>query len=246
MGRNSFGQELRHYVNKLCGAEYCTVLVFASDMATDTASGSLSDAKLVRHNIDMYIADIWRVDPMIAQAKKLLRKSPVASATVHMPVSAIRRELLPAYQNLGIHDRVMVYGLTSIGAVGISLLRSKEQGAFTSAEAERVARNSDMLMAIAARHSELVRKSDCQRALESVEEIEGALDWAEVGLSQRELQVCARILYGLSKAGVAADLGIGEETVVTYRRRAYQHLGIATKHELLRWYFGLRDRRFGH
>ena len=53
----------------------------------------------------------------------------------------------------------------------------------------------------------------------------------------------ARILYGLSAAGIAVDLGIGIESVTTYRKRAYRRLGIATQRELLVWYLKLRGRR---
>ena len=36
--------------------------------------------------------------------------------------------------------------------------------------------------------------------------------------------------------GIASRLNIGEETVKTYRKRAYQRLGKATQRELLNWY----------
>src|SRR5262249_55197346 len=55
-------------------------------------------------------------------------------------------------------------------------------------------------------------------------------------LSQRETDVCARILYGLSYYGIALDLGIGKESVMTYRKRAYKRLGIGSQRELLIWY----------
>jgi hypothetical protein len=43
-------------------------------------------------------------------------------------------------------------------------------------------------------------------------------------------------LFGISSAGIALDLGIGEETVMPYRKRAYMRLSIATQRELLLWY----------
>jgi DNA-binding CsgD family transcriptional regulator len=50
------------------------------------------------------------------------------------------------------------------------------------------------------------------------------------------VEVCARIIYGLYAKGIALDLDIGEETVATHRKRAYQKLLIATQRELLLWY----------
>ena len=48
--------------------------------------------------------------------------------------------------------------------------------------------------------------------------------------------MCARILYGLSSVGIALDLTVSEETVKTYRKRAYQRLAIGSERELLTWY----------
>ena len=47
------------------------------------------------------------------------------------------------------------------------------------------------------------------------------------------------MLYGLSTVGIALDLEIGEESVKTYRKRAYQRLRIGTERELLTWYLAL-------
>ena len=55
-------------------------------------------------------------------------------------------------------------------------------------------------------------------------------------LPRREVEVCALILFGVSTMGIASRLNIGEETVKTYRKRAYQRLGKATQRELLNWY----------
>jgi DNA-binding NarL/FixJ family response regulator len=55
-------------------------------------------------------------------------------------------------------------------------------------------------------------------------------------LPRREAQVCSRILYGLSSAGIALHLDVSEQTVKTYRKRAYERLGIGSERELLTWY----------
>src|SRR5690606_16731246 len=56
---------------------------------------------------------------------------------------------------------------------------------------------------------------------------------------KREVEVCARILHGMSSIGIALDLGVSEETVRTYRKRSYQRLQIASERELLVWYLDL-------
>ena len=51
-------------------------------------------------------------------------------------------------------------------------------------------------------------------------------------LSEREAAVCARIVAGYSAEGIGLDLGVSTHSVVTYRRRAFEKLGIATQKEL--------------
>jgi DNA-binding CsgD family transcriptional regulator len=61
-------------------------------------------------------------------------------------------------------------------------------------------------------------------------------DW---GLSVRELQVSARILFGISALGISIDLGLGEDTIATYRKRLYARLSIGSRHELMQKYLSL-------
>lgn len=51
-------------------------------------------------------------------------------------------------------------------------------------------------------------------------------------LTARELDVCVRLLQGMTHDGIAADLGLGPTTVKTYRNRAFARLGIHFRNEL--------------
>jgi DNA-binding CsgD family transcriptional regulator len=96
--------------------------------------------------------------------------------------------------------------------------------------------NSELLAAAHAKHAEMMDAyEDAPRALASLSHIEQCLA-ATGALPRREVEVCARIIYGLSTLGIAVDLCVGEETVRTYRKRAYQRLALGTEHQLLTWY----------
>lgn len=56
----------------------------------------------------------------------------------------------------------------------------------------------------------------------------------ERGLTQRELDVCARTLIGLTAEGIALDLNIKKTSVLTYRKRAYARLGVSSQTQLFR------------
>jgi DNA-binding CsgD family transcriptional regulator len=51
-------------------------------------------------------------------------------------------------------------------------------------------------------------------------------------LTKRERQVCARAASGMSVEATALDLGIAKTSVLTYRQRAYQRLGVASPSQL--------------
>ena len=93
------------------------------------------------------------------------------------------------------------------------------------------------LLSILAKHAEMTDAMHSPvRALTSLAEIERCIGQARAELPPREMQVCARMLHGISTEGIALALGISEESVITYRKRAYQRLGIGSRRELLLWY----------
>lgn len=51
-------------------------------------------------------------------------------------------------------------------------------------------------------------------------------------LTEREIQVHAGIVCGLSSNAIAASLGLSVNTVLTHRRRAYAKLGVSSLNEL--------------
>ena len=52
------------------------------------------------------------------------------------------------------------------------------------------------------------------------------------GPDTQELAVCLHLLRGLSHAGIAAELGLKESTVKTYRNRAFARLDIHFRSQL--------------
>lgn len=66
-----------------------------------------------------------------------------------------------------------------------------------------------------------------------VAEVERRLAEAHRVLTVREREVCARTLAGRTAREIGAELGLGLGTVLTYRQRAYQKLGVSRSNDLL-------------
>lgn len=72
-----------------------------------------------------------------------------------------------------------------------------------------------------------------ETALPPVSRIESRLAQTHVILTPRERQVCARTLTGLTADQIAGELGLSAATVLTYRQRAYQKLGVSRASQLM-------------
>jgi DNA-binding CsgD family transcriptional regulator len=241
IGDDAFGGELLSFLYGACGADYCTVLQLSADAARKITTASLTSADVANRQVDLYLQKRrWRRDPMIAQALKQLDLEPVSlvrTAVTELPAGDYRDVL---YRPADVCDRVLLCGRSARGVMGLSILRTSKSGVFSSEDVVHVHDACAMLMAIIEKHIELTwQRPDLSGALTSLGQIEACLSAAALSLSRREAEVCARILYGMSFVGIALDLGISEETVTTYRKRAYQRLGFASQRELLLWYLDL-------
>ena len=72
-----------------------------------------------------------------------------------------------------------------------------------------------------------------QTAPPLLEQVEQRLSHAYPVLTRRERQVCARTLTGATARQIGAELDLGPATVLTYRQRAYQKLGLHKASDLL-------------
>jgi DNA-binding CsgD family transcriptional regulator len=123
----------------------------------------------------------------------------------------------------------------SHGAIGIAL-DERLQPVRSTELTQRLAITGKALSAVVRKHLEVARGlCRATHPLGNLPEIEQCL-LSCTPLPRREVQVCARILFGVSSPGIAIDLDLRETTVKTYRKRAYQRLAIGSERELLTWY----------
>jgi DNA-binding CsgD family transcriptional regulator len=104
------------------------------------------------------------------------------------------------------------------------------QGRFSREQIARLAAVAPALTAAVARHfqPDMAPDADPIARLQTLFATAAPL----ARLTGREREVCLRILSGLSSEAIAAELGIGLHSALTYRKRAYDKLGISTQNEL--------------
>jgi DNA-binding CsgD family transcriptional regulator len=244
IGDDRFAPALALYLHELCGAEHFAAFDFACGELSEVAACCVNPERTARDRVESYVKQgWWKRDPVMLQARHMLDTS---SAGVIQADWSDR-----AYQDLrpsvypDVRDRLLLCGRVADGAFGLSILRNDPNAPFTSDAIERFRDSSALLLALLAKHADVCRnRRDASQALAALHEIEDCVADSRQ-LPRRESQVCARILYGLSSTGIALDLDVSEETVKTYRKRAYQRLAIGSERELLNWYLAQWSRRGG-
>lgn len=235
MGHSTFLANLFQFLNEICRTDHCVLFKLEQDKFDAIDSGSLDGSQLANDNATRYLQQqYWQQDPAICQARQIMdqgRQSVIRLDINQLPLD-FRSQIYAQAR-----DRVVLCGEHHRLGYCLSMVRTGRSAAFSTEEMSRLAEVGETLISVIAKHAE-IRFRRPVMALASLEEIETSIK-LDGTLSRREAEVCSRIIYGLSSMGISRDLGIGEETVKTYRTRAYQRLDIGSPRELLMWYLSI-------
>lgn len=134
------------------------------------------------------------------------------------------------YEAHGVAERVSVVRQAGESLFAVNLYRHQHQAPFSDRQLASFEDLAPALLALAQKQVEL--------ACPTSPEEEAPVAWQHrlrqinPALTARELDVCARLLTGMTHEGIACDLGLGLPTVKTYRNRAFARLGIHFRNEL--------------
>jgi DNA-binding CsgD family transcriptional regulator len=133
------------------------------------------------------------------------------------------------YEAHGMAERVSIVQRQNAAIFAINFYRHEHQNPFSDGQLSDFESLAPALLSLAQKQIELTRprlvRRDTAQWLSQLEKFEPRL-------TQRELDVCARLLTGMTQEGIAIDLDLSLPTVKTYRNRAFARLGIHFKNEL--------------
>lgn len=151
------------------------------------------------------------------------------------------------YEAHGVAERVSVVEYESTGSVfAVNFYRHQHQKPFSDRHIGEFEAVAPVLLALARKHIQLSRPQAMGHVYvagqpapalppttpSTLADLRMRLLRTQADLTERELDVCARLLQGMTQEGIAADLGLGVPTVKTYRNRAFARLGIHFRNEL--------------
>jgi DNA-binding CsgD family transcriptional regulator len=166
-----------------------------------------------------------------------------ATALCHITAQEVGGEhRARVYDAHGMAERVSIVEHQEDGSVfAVNFYRHQHQSALDDAQICRFEAVAPVLLALAHKHIALTQAPPGvalpptpppARPRQTLAALRMRLLQAQAGLTPRELDVCARLLQGMTHEGIACDLSLGLPTVKTYRNRAFARLGIHFRSQL--------------
>ncbi|MFC3228562.1 helix-turn-helix transcriptional regulator [Marinibaculum pumilum] len=232
VGTQQFGRALMRAGREVVDADYCSLFAFAADgpPVCLASCGTQTD----RHALEAsrrYTDRHWRSDPVLSDGATV---TPVGQLHRGLDLSVDEAYRAECFDNLNIGDRLLLLFDDDACRLRLSFYRFRTHAAFGDSDVERVVNAGSFFLKAVRRHFGLARAAalNPMNGELSIPLVEERMRQLGIPFSPREIQVCSRILSGMTAEGIALDLEIGHNSVVTYRKRAYAKLGIATQNEL--------------
>lgn len=184
-----------------------------------------------------YFMEGYRDDPVLPWGRTMASR-PAVVVWRGQDFSGSFRERF--FRRLGIIDAVGCYWGSADRLLSAGFFRYAPNPPYSESECVHLSRVIPIFANLAAAHSAscgpflLGEPADAAGTPEEeiqrlTANLERAAFWT---LTERERQVCVRILFGYSTEEIARQLGIGLCTVNSHRSRAYERLGISSQSEI--------------
>jgi DNA-binding CsgD family transcriptional regulator len=229
IGRPAFPQVLISALRRVADVGHCMVFSFAGEHATNT----LLDAGNIPIGRDLGVAYSEHFPSIRPQPRYDLRRAwrrgthPAADLRAPHVQRQLSQDVLRGFRH---RRQVRRRDLGRGHLLLCELLQDHVAGPLHRDQIRRLLAVAPAVSAAVARHfqPDAAPDGDPMRRLKDL----FATGEPLAALTGRETEVCLRILSGFSSEAIAADLGISLHSALTYRKRAYDRLGISSQNEL--------------
>ncbi|MEJ2456279.1 MAG: LuxR C-terminal-related transcriptional regulator [Candidatus Thiodiazotropha sp.] len=220
-------------VNRYIAMADCGVMAFVAERNPRVVSVfSHTDDHQIFHCANNYARHLYQHDRIQLHLQSILPQQEIGQITVHRQTlrQIIDAELRRLYNDtMGVVDSMAITIKTGRREwITTSLCRHREQGLLTEDEIETILQLASLIATSVSSHCRL----DTDGAGDYQTSVSDGIDQLCSLLTQRERQVILRILDGVTVEQIAGELGLKPTTVITYRSRAYEKLGISSRREL--------------
>ncbi len=241
VGSPAFGEALLRAANLIVPIDNCTVFSFHRKAPSGCLLSAGRDSRLAVRLAEDYLAGGYVGDPNLRYIEVGTPSHVILRNSLNGLSDEFRRHFI---EQAHIVDVVGCIASKGHRAVYCNFYRLAPSAAYNERERTKLGRILPMLGNLTVvhytlcgpilLHEQLTRVRTPEDEVRLLAERLGpsALD----DLTERERQVCFRILLGYSSEAIALHLGVATSTVITYRKRAYEKLGIVSQNELFSLY----------
>ncbi|MGO4125964.1 LuxR C-terminal-related transcriptional regulator [Inquilinus sp. YAF38] len=226
LGTPEFGPAVLHALGAMAGVEEIFAFRRTDDGTLPAVILSAGAGSQAGDRAEAYRRHYFRFDPLNTVFQAVDRAS--LCLRVRPDDIADRDYRRDCYARPGFVEKLSILRPGRGGWTTLSLFR--HGGAFSTGEAQGLRAFGRLLLPLIEAHG---RAFGADRPPPgSAAAVEVRLHGLCPALTGRERSVCARTLIGMTAEGIGLDLGIRPTSVLTYRRRAYERLGISTALQL--------------
>jgi DNA-binding CsgD family transcriptional regulator len=182
-----------------------------------------------------YLRHFWKRDRI---SRQVFSAKPQGAPVrvLRQPGNAIRdpEYRRACYERANVVERLTFYHLGEPRLLA-SAYRAGRNAGFEVEECDRLERLGLVLMAALAKHLEILERP-ASTLRPSPESVAVNLLKSDLPLSRREAEVAGALIAGWTQRDICERTGISLASVVTYRKRAYGKLGVASRRELQHLY----------
>ena len=202
----------------------------SDDSVKCIATASRAFEAAAGRNVDFFLRRCYRFDPSLIAFKE---QHTDRSCMIKMAISDIDdRQYRQCFEVTSVRERLSFFAVDGADLLQLCIYRATVNRTFSAAEMNVFATLARLVTATTLKHEALWDHASTPPPLD-IDTLERRLDDVAMGLSLRERQVCARAVVGRTIEETAGDLGIRKTSVITYRQRAYQKLGVSRQGDLL-------------
>lgn len=239
MGKREFESEVMSLLNLVLPIDHCVVFTYSDARLGHLFTQGKMSSERAQALADDYVRQYHTRDPLFATLVRTDTLEGEVPLDMHGAYDADYRSHF--FDPNGLVDKMSAVGRVKEGSVLCNFYRMRGTGSYSPEERERLHRILPLLTALIAAHYRLARNAAPKPSgSKDPRSVTRSLVHTIIGkrfapfdrLTARECEVCERIILGYTSIGIGLDLHISESSVVTYRKRAYEKLGIATQNEL--------------
>lgn len=228
IGAEDFAARLLRALGERVPASHCTVFALRSSGRVDAVSSASAIGEVATLTAIEYMR--LGFDQQDSNMVWLARRKPGKHTQLwigHQSADEVANENYRrvCYGETGIRERLSLLAVFADGyRVAVSIYRNFSYPDYGPQDVRHLETNATLIATAVMRHVQVQRRAPADPPLQAQ---------LMKTLSGRERELLTHVLDGLTTKEAAREMGVTQATALTYRYRAFQHLGVRSHRELL-------------